>query len=208
MIELSIGILTSAVLTVVGYYRNWKQAVYLFKPLTMIGILVLAWMRYSGMPSSYGFWILIGLVFSLAGDVFLMLPKDRFLAGLASFFVAHVAYIAAFYSWVTQPIWFIAIAVLIFAGLMLRLLWPSLKKQLKLPVVFYIGIISVMVWLAVSVWLRIGDLPAERAALGAVLFMISDSALAINRFHSPFSWSQALVLGTYFPAQWLIALSI
>ena len=61
---------------------------------------------------------------------------------------------------------------------------------------------------ATARWLAVEEAGALLACLGAVLFVASDSALAVNRFRRPFAASQLVVLGTYFSAQWLIALSI
>src|SRR5512147_2406717 len=77
-------------------YRGPRWQVYLFKPLTTTLLFGLAAALPPAHGSAYRLAILVGLVFSLAGDVFLMLPRDRFLAGLASFLAAHLAYIAAF----------------------------------------------------------------------------------------------------------------
>jgi alkenylglycerophosphocholine/alkenylglycerophosphoethanolamine hydrolase len=54
----------------------------------------------------------------------------------------------------------------------------------------------------------VGEEKALLALLGATLFVLSDSALAINRFVRPFKAVHAVVLSTYYAAQWLIALSV
>jgi len=89
---------------------------------------------------------------------------------------------------------------------MLRLLWPSLGG-LKAPVAVYVAAILLMAWQAANRWLALGDGGSAAAFAGALLFVASDSALAWGRFRGEFRGSQAVVLGTYFAAQWLIALS-
>ena len=62
----------------------------------MVFIILIAVQASFNNLSRYAGFILAGLVFSLAGDVFLMLPSDQFMAGLVSFLIAHLFYIAAF----------------------------------------------------------------------------------------------------------------
>ena len=84
---------------------------------------------------------------------------------------------------------------------------PKLGR-LRVAALLYVIAIVVMAWQATARWIAIGEPGALLACLGAALFVVSDAALAINRFHRTFPAAQALVLGTYFAAQWLIALSI
>jgi uncharacterized membrane protein YhhN len=65
-----------------------------------------------------------------------------------------------------------------------------------------------MAWQAAERWAGLGTTPALLAAAGAGLFVISDSALAWQRFKARHRWGQPVVLSTYFAAQWLIALSV
>ena len=144
---------------------------------------------------------------SLAGDVFLMLPRERFVAGLVCFLFAHLCYIVAFTTdgARTPSVWGAAVLVL-YGTLMLRLLWPHLGK-LKAPVSVYVAAILLMVWQALNRWMATGDAGSALALAGALLFVTSDSTLAWNRFRDEFRSAQVVVLGTYFAAQWLIALS-
>ncbi len=77
-----------------------------------------------------------------------------------------------------------------------------------MPVVVYMVVILVMAWQAWERWHQTGQSAALLAFLGAVLFLISDSALAVNRFRGGYKSAQALTLSTYFAAQWLIARSV
>jgi uncharacterized membrane protein YhhN len=137
-----------------------------------------------------------------------MLPRDRFLPGLASFLGAHIAYIVAFTSGVprgTAPM--LLLPLLAIAVPLLWLLWPSLGT-LRLPVLLYTATILLMVWAA---WARRWTVPspgALLAAVGATSFLASDSLLALNRFWRPLPMAQALIMITYLAAQTLIALSV
>jgi len=77
-----------------------------------------------------------------------------------------------------------------------------------LPVLVYELVIVMMAWRAVERWAQIGDTGALLALAGAILFVISDSVWATNRFVRRYKIAQALILSSYFCAQWLIALSV
>ncbi len=194
----------SAALHIRAEYRGSRRAVYVFKPLTMIFIILIA---LEALPSTYRNLILAGLVFSLAGDIFLMLPKDRFVAGLFSFLIAHLFYIGAFTIDGARHVSLLSAFLLLLYGLvMLALLLPSLGKM-RVPVIVYMLVILLMVWQASNRWLG-STIPASGLAFaGASLFAFSDSTLAFNRFRRPFRSAQFLILASYFAAQWLMALS-
>ena len=90
---------------------------------------------------------------------------------------------------------------------MFSILAPYLGKM-KWPVVVYMVVILVMAWQAWERWSQTGQSAALLAFLGAVLFVISDSALAVNRFRGRYKSAPALILSTYFAAQWLIVRSV
>ena len=172
----------------------------------MVFVLLIA-MLGQATPPFYKYMILIGLLFSLAGDVLLMLPSDRFVAGLVAFLIAHLSYIAAFVSEISLLIWWPLIPFVIYGIVIYIILAPSLGK-LKLPVLIYVLVILMMTWLAWERWSQTGQSGALLASIGAVLFVISDTILAIDRFRGTFKLSRALNLTTYFAAQLLIAGSI
>jgi uncharacterized membrane protein YhhN len=204
---LSMLVFASAILTIHAEHRGERRSVYLFKPLTVALIILIAVQAKFPVPSFYRYMIVLGLLFSLVGDVFLMLPRDRFIQGLLSFLVAHLLYITAFTFGGARSlsVWG-AVPLLLYGGLMLRLLWPRLGKM-RVPVVIYMSVILVMAWQALNVWLAQGHVSSLLAFVGALLFVASDSVLAVNRFKSSFRSAQAVILSTYFSAQWLIALS-
>jgi len=205
-------LILAAINITVGYFRL-QPLVYITKPLTTLLIILLA-SQGPAIGRRYRSLILIGLFFSLIGDVCLMLParpRSYFLPGLVSFMIAHLFYIAAF-SWKVRwtPAQLPRLIPFALAGMALDIyLWPHLGAT-KLPVVCYTAVIATMAWRASC---RIGapqiaQAGAVLATIGAVLFMISDSTLAINRFACPFAASRLVILSTYFVAQTLIALSV
>ena len=151
--------------------------------------------------------VVAGLVFSLAGDVLLMLPDDRFVAGLAAFLVAHLCYLGAF----TRGSGFTtsnrsALPLAAAGATLLALLWPTLGAM-RLPVLAYVLAILAMAWQALERSRLVSHDGAGWAAAGAVLFVASDASLGIDRFLSPIPGAPVVVLGTYYLAQWMIATS-
>ena len=198
----------SAVLCIRAQLRGAERQVFLWKPLTTAAILLLAWIAPEPVDPGYRRLIALGLAFSLAGDVFLMLPGDRFVPGLVSFLLAHGLYIAAFAD-AADPAR-IAPALVPFAvatGLVLRALWPHLGA-LRVPVCCYVAVIATMGTLALAQRLTVSATWATSALLGATAFVVSDAALAFDRFRGPLRAAPLAILGSYFPAQWLIALSV
>ncbi len=210
LVALSAAAAASAALAVRGHYAGPRRTlVYVFKPLATLLILAIALWPPGGAAGRYAGAVALGLVFSLAGDVFLMLPADRLVEGLASFLAAHVCYIAAFTSgtgFVADTVPTVAFGAL--GLLLLRLLWPGVPGRLRVPVVLYLAVILTMAVQTTGRALRVHDLSGPLAAAGAALFVLSDSLLAWDRFRIPFRSARAVVLSSYFLAQWLIALSV
>ena len=197
----------SALITIWGKLKDRARPVYVFKPLTTVLILLLA-LQAPAVEPRYKPLILLGLLFSLGGDIFLMLPQDRFIPGLVSFLLAHLSYIAAFsaQSGLRFSLWWVLPGI-VYALVLLWLLKDNLGSM-RLPVLAYTFIILTMAGQALERYAAAGTDGALWAAVGAVLFVISDSALALDRFRGHYRAADAVVLGTYYAAQWLIALSV
>lgn len=204
---LSIAILATGLADLYAIARKKQTWRYGFKPGTMVWVILLA---TTGPETSIYSWLIVaGLVCSLAGDIFLVLPSNRFIQGLTSFFMAHLFYIGAFLMVVTEwsPSSMIMFGLLlaVIAGLFAYKILPQAKTQgggtLQVAVFSYILVIALMVWLACmtyNLWI----------ITGALLFFISDAILAWDRFVHKLSWGNMAVMITYFSAQYLIALSI
>jgi uncharacterized membrane protein YhhN len=189
----------------------WQE--YLFKPLTTTLILVgavVATRRHPGdtAAAGYGRLVCAGLLCSLAGDVLLMLPRDRFVAGLGAFLLAHLCYIVAF----ARPgglraTWRVGTPYALLFAALLGLLLPH-TGGLRVPAALYAAALVGMAWQAAERWRTVrGNGPAAAAAGGA-LFVASDALLAADRFVAPFGAAALVIMGTYVAAQWLIAASI
>jgi alkenylglycerophosphocholine/alkenylglycerophosphoethanolamine hydrolase len=172
------------------------------KPIPALALAVLTARR-----DRYARAIAAGLTLSAAGDVLLELP-GRFVPGLVAFLGAHVAYTVAFLAderrlrlarAVPFAAWLIA------AG---RWLWPGLG-DMALPVVVYMLAIGTMMWRAAA---RVGPsdaagLGARAALAGAVLFGLSETLIAIERFRAPFPGAPYAIILLYWAGQAGIAAS-
>ena len=174
----------------VAVARGSKLLEYVAKPATTA---LLAGVALTLVPEdeTRRLWFVVALVLCLAGDVFLMLPKDRFVAGLASFLLGHLAYVAGFGLGEAWP-WSLGVAVVAAAvgTPILRALLAKGDKELVGPVVAYMAVITVMVACAIGT----GD---AVAIAGAALFMGSDSLIAWNRFVRPRAWAPVTIMVTY-----------
>jgi uncharacterized membrane protein YhhN len=204
------SIVFAAVLAIRAYYleadRRWQ--VYAFKPLATLLVLALAFSMPAQLPA-YRWAVVGGLAFSTAGDIFLMLPRDRIVAGLVSFLVAHLFYLYAFSIGVgldaASSFW---LPYAVVGGAVAAVIWRGLLPGLRVAAIVYMLVITAMAGQAAGRWQILGGDAALAAALGAALFVVSDSILAINRFHVQVRAERLLTLATYWAAQTLIALSI
>ncbi len=192
----------------IGFDISWLQ--YLTKPLLMP---VLCWLLLSAdIRLSGNKLVLAALVFSWAGDILLMFENGNplfFIGGLVCFLTTHILYIIYFLNTgpaagsllKRQPWW--AVAVAAYAVLLVWLLYPHLK-EMKLPVMVYATVISVMLLAAIHVYPRLSKIAGMLFITGAVFFVCSDSLLAINKFYQPFLLAGQLIMFTYCLAQFLI----
>ncbi|KOP36458.1 lysoplasmalogenase [Flavobacterium sp. WLB] len=161
--------------------------------------------------------LLTALVFSWIGDVILLfadIAEIYFILGLVSFLISHIIYCVLFNRQIKEKmkrdtIIFIFGSLVIACYLigMLSVLLPALG-DLKIPVIVYASVISVMLLFAYN-GLLIWKKPANQYVFfGALFFVISDSILAINKFHFPIQKSSFIIMLTYLVAQYLIVKGI
>lgn len=202
-----------AMLDWIAVEKRWKLLEYVVKPGTMV--VLLAWLWQNGAFSGWMVWFVFGVVFSLAGDVFLMLPSDQFVAGLVAFLLAHVAYIVGFSS-ALPSLGLLSLLAPVFLGLYCWQFYMKLaagleargKESLKAPVLVYAIVICLMVFSALLTLTREEwkMLPAWLCSAGAVLFLLSDSMLAWDRFVKPLTHARLRVMVTYHLGQFGIVL--
>ncbi len=207
MTEIALGaIMAAAVAVLVAAERKGRRDLVLVtKPVASLAFLFLGVSRFvPGHP--YSAWVLLALLLCLAGDLLLMLRRG-FLPGLTSFLLAHVAYVVAFSvlllprSW--PAVW--ALPPLVVSTLVAAWLSPHLGR-LRLPVLAYIAVITVMVWGAIAVTAA-GQGPWIVAS-GAVLFYLSDLAVARDRLVTKTFGSRTWGLPAYYLGQFLLALTV
>lgn len=215
MITIALGI-TAAVSAALAIAADWEERrlkpFFLLKPLTTLLIIGVA--ASITLSTPYAQWVLLALALSLCGDVFLMFgdgarASDRaFIAGLVSFLLAHLAFVAAFLQGIGTPNLPGWLAAVVFCALGLLFVLLPRAGALKLPVLVYCLVLAAMVFAAAARHETFDDADSLRAVLGAVLFMVSDSLLGARRFVGRYRFAQALILSTYWGAIGLIASSV
>ena len=157
----------------------------------------------------YGQVLLAGMAFCWLGDLLLVSrdSKRLFLAGLVSFLLGHIVYIGAFaVRGISVPSFLgTCIVMAVFTLIVMRWLKPGLDDRMRLPVWAYVIAISLMMAMATATFSAHGGLVLF---LGGLLFVVSDIAVARNRFLSPGFINRAWGLPTYFAAQLLLAASV
>jgi uncharacterized membrane protein YhhN len=204
---LATGLLVAAGLSAVANWvavaRGSTLGIYVCKPLTLV-LLIATALALDPTSDAVRVWFVVALVLSLMGDVFLMLPKDAFVAGLSSFLLAHVAY-AVGLNLDSAGHWWFALPVVVIAAVLGRRLIAGIRRsgapQLVVPVVAYVVTILVMVASAVAS----GNV---LAAVGALLFMTSDAFIGEDRFVHHRSWQPLTIMVTYHLAQALLVVSL
>lgn len=188
-------------------YRHSATGKAIAKPIASLGFILLAWTA-GAIDSTYGLLILAGLVLSMAGDVLLLgRARAAFLGGLIAFLVGHLLYVAAFL--VRGIDWFAAVlaalALAVVAAVLARLFLDKIDRTMRVPVVCYAVVISVMLALAVG---TVVDQMSLLILVGALLFYLSDFSVARDRLLVQGFINRAWGLPAYFIGQLLLAASV
>jgi uncharacterized membrane protein YhhN len=195
---------------IIGIAVNVSLLHFIAKPLLMPLLFVLLRLNITTTPRKN--LLLAGLFFSWCGDVLLLFDASNqlfFIFGLACFLITHLLYIIYFLKISSAGIsllkkWpLLTIAVMGYTLTLVIMLFPHLG-DLKIPVIIYAAVICTMLLCSLRVFLKV-IVPANRYFLsGAVLFVISDSILAINKFYQPFAYAAVLIMLSYCIAQYFI----
>ncbi len=196
-------------------FIHLQWAIFIVKPAVTSFIIYYFYNQTKEKPSVFSKSILIGLVASLGGDIFLMFPKfnpNFFLVGLVSFLIAHLFYIRAYFQNIKSSAVSNSFSVKLMVAnpivLMSLSMYALMKNDLhdmKIPVLFYMTAITAM---GVMAGLRINHTSAsswKKVLGGAILFLMSDSIIALNKFVHPFEYSNLAIMSTYYVAQYFIA---
>jgi uncharacterized membrane protein YhhN len=183
-----------------------KRLEYVCKPLTLALLIGVAATLDVDNGAVRG-WFLAALVLSLLGDVFLMQPRDVFIAGLGSFLLAHLAFIVGLWlddvtaAALATGLAVAAVAVLVIGTRILGAVRRGEHADMAVPVGAYMAIISLM--LASAIGTR------EPLAIGgAALFYASDALIAWELFVKAQPWHRLAIIVTYHLAQAGLTLSL
>ena len=206
-----------AVVNWVAVARGIRRLEYIFKPATLLAFVIGAWLL--GQRAGGGLlalWFVVALGFSLAGDIFLMLPDEKwFVPGLLAFLVGHLSYIIGF-----NPTWppVGAIAIVAVVAVVDWIVLPKVIRgvrdsgapKLQGPVIGYGVILSLMLVSAWATWFRPtwGSAGRLLASFGGTLFFASDLMLAWNKFVRPSKLLHVAVIVTYHLGQLALALTV
>jgi len=190
-----------------------RQQIYILKPISTLLVIAVASLSFlePAQNRTYATIILMGLLLCFGGDMALMFQENRkaFIVGLVLFLLGHIAYTVAFALLGRSSAWDILSALVLLAmGIgFYNLLKPNLGTM-RIPVIAYLIVISVMVNRAVSTLASplFGGGQAIMVVTGAVLFYISDVILAAARFWKPWKYHR-ISLAFYYSGQLLIALA-
>jgi len=194
-----------AVLEALALWKQWLKLEYLAKPAVMI--ILFLWLWTSTGLNSASLWFGIGILLSLAGDVFLLISLDRlFLAGLVAFLLAHLAYLVGFNIPIPEiSAWGFVLAVIVGLGgvrVIRRIIAPlaaSGQGRIRMPIIIYSTVISLML---LSAMMKMTDITwnanaATLVGVGAFLFYVSDIILAWHKFVAPIQYGRIYNIGAY-----------
>jgi len=207
-----IGFAFALIADLIGIYLKNDILIYVAKPLVVIALILYFLSATKGIQNGFIIIIVRALIFSWLGDLVLMFDsfnKNIFLIGLLAFLFAHLIYIR-FFSLVRMvekiKLKFVLIlsVVLYYSGLIF-LLFNDLH-EMKIPVMVYGIVISIMFLLALHMLFVRNKEAGKLMMLGALLFVASDSILAINKFYESFEYAGIAIMLTYGIAQLLIIL--
>lgn len=202
-LALAITGLVGAALFAVGLAEDSHALRLAGKPWPVVALLVFTLATGSPVRGR----LAVGLAFCLAGDV--LLELGRFVLGVGAFLLGHVAYVAAFVGISRARCPLRLVPFVVYAAAMMVVLFPVLGPM-RIPVAVYTLAITAMMWRA-SALVGEGDDATRRASAlvvaGAVAFAVSDSLIALNRFHTPIPHVRWPIIGLYWIGQCGIALA-
>lgn len=158
------------------------------------------------------FWVVLGVLsFSTLGDIALMFSGQMaFFAGLSSFLLAHICYIAAFNQlekWspglVRKKSWVVG-ALLFYTCSLLAYLWKGIPPPLQVPVAVYSLVIAGMALSVANLYKESVRRIFWPMMAGALLFVLSDSLIAVSKFRQVFEGTSLVIMATYLLGQYLL----
>lgn len=199
----------TAIIQMIGAATNNPSFINFTKPLLM-PTLALAW-HYSASARQIPWkWPVMGaLLFSTIGDILLM-RAELFLFGLAAFLLAHLIYIYTYRQiskgqsgFLNKYPWLLIVFTL-YPVVLVSWLWPDIPAAMRIPVVIYALVIASMAAMALQLRGILSETGSRWLMMGAILFVLSDSLIAVNKFGHPFPDARVAIMGTYIMGQYAI----
>ena len=210
LLHLLFAVIVAVELT--GRYVDEIQLEYMVKPLIMIWIA--GYFLLYKQKKKFTVPVLIAFFFSWVGDNFLMFSGKNelfFFAGVGGFFVAQITYIYTFATFsevakkgVLQKTPVLVIPFLVYAAGIYILLFPGLEGLMKPIILIYALSLVGMSMMALNRKGRVGQESFRLVFLGSLLFLISDSMIALDKFYHEFTLAGFWIIITYMAAQYLI----
>ena len=201
-------------------WLNW-----VFKPMLMPLLIWFVWINTKQQNESGGWtglikWLFAALFFSWLGDIFMIFQHDYeigFLLGLGNFLIAHICYIFAFGKTpsptsnspkdILRQKPYLLLPFLAYAAVLLYMLYPNLGEMF-VPVLVYASIISLMAIFAVRRYGKVNARSFHLVWIGALIFIASDSIIAIHKFLVDIPYSYIWIILAYCLGQYFIAIGI
>ncbi len=195
---------TISTLEILAGTFGFREGVYLTKPLIMLSIGIFYYSQRKEKLDTQDRIMLVAFFFSMLGDIFLMLGKEEYFPlGLGSFLITQLCLIRVFLSQKGKANIVARIAIFVLGGIVFSFIKNQINSGLLIPVIVYLLAISVMAICASE--RNVNSESYRMVLMGAVLFMISDSLIAIDKFASPIPYPTLLIMGTYIFAQYFIS---
>lgn len=193
--------------------------IYITKPVLITSLLLYFYLKTREAPSRFRTLMLFGLFFAIGGDTLLMLVEQSasatqfFIAGLGCFLITQIAYTLAFWNYLNAKTgllayrpWMALPLVLYGVGLLFYL-WPDLPSDMRIPVGAYGVVITTMAVSALHLNGRVKKMVFIELFCGVLLFLLSDSCIALNKFKSAYislPEPRLIIMITYLLGQYLI----
>ncbi len=152
---------------------------------------------------------LLGMIFALLGDVFLLFEGELFFKiGLFSFLLMQISYASVFLGYkgtVKKYFWLISALLIMTGMILLSLLWPGLEGN---RVVVCIYILAILFMVISSFRMNIKSALYKVITWGTLSFLLSDAILALDKFYKPIIGSDYLIMISYITAQYCIVVGM
>ncbi len=200
------------VVELTGRFTDNINLEYMVKPLIMIwvGGYFLLYKK----KKEFTVPVLVAFFFSWVGDNFLMFSGNNelfFFAGVGGFFIAQLTYIYTFATFkekagkgFLQKNLVLVFPFLVYVSGIYILLFPGLEGLMKPIILVYALSLIGMSMVALNRKERVGQSSFKLVFIGSMLFLASDSMIALNKFYAEFTLAGFWIMITYITAQYLI----